>query len=231
MKTALITGTNRGLGLEFVKQYLNSGWNVIACCRKPDDAKELNQLKFDFTEELDIYGLDVSNLSAITNFADCLRITPIDLLISNAGMYGSQLNSFGNVDYENWIETFKVNTMAGLKIAESFVDHIACSTDKKLIFVTSQMGSIDDNGSGGSYIYRSTKCALNAVVKSLSVDLRSRNITVSTIHPGWVLTDMGGPNALISVEESVSEMKRTIDELSIEVSGNFLNYDGNTILW
>ncbi|MCP4181022.1 MAG: SDR family oxidoreductase [bacterium] len=231
MKTALITGTNRGLGLEFVKQYLNNGWNVIACCRKPDNAKELNQLKFDYTEQLDIYGLDVSNFKAISNFADCLRITPIDLLISNAGMYGSQLNSFGNVDYENWMETFKVNTMAGLKIAECFVDHVACSAGRKLIFITSQMGSIDDNGSGGSYIYRSTKCGLNAVVKSLSIDLKSRNITVSAIHPGWAMTDMGGPNALITAEESVKKIRCVIEELNIESSGSFLNYNGDKILW
>jgi NAD(P)-dependent dehydrogenase (short-subunit alcohol dehydrogenase family) len=231
MKTALITGTNRGIGLEFVKQYLSNGWNVIACCRKPDDAKELNKLKFDYTEELDIYGLDVSNLSAISNFADCLRITPIDLLISNAGMSGSKLNYFGNVDYNNWMETFKVNTMASMKIAECFVDHVACSTGKKIIFITSQMGSIDDNKSGGSYIYRSSKCALNAIVKSLSIDLKGRKITVAAIHPGWVFTDMGGSNALITVEESVNVMRNVIEKLDCGSSGNFLNYNGDKILW
>ena len=121
--------------------------------------------------------------------------------------------------------------MSAVKLSECFIENIDSGNEKKMIFLSSQMGSIDDNASGGCYIYRSTKASLNAVVKSLSVDLRQRNISALVLHPGWVLTDMGGPNAQITTEVSVAGMRKVISNLSIKNSGSFLDYEGSPILW
>ncbi len=231
MKTVLVTGANRGLGLEFVRQYLQLGWRVVACCRKPDIADELNLLKKNFSGKLAIYSLDISDYAQIEVLADRSEIPPIDLLISNAGVYGSRRKNFGDLDYVNWMETFKINCMAGIKLVESFIEHVVSGNDKKIIFISSLMGSIDDNNSGGSYIYRSTKAALNSVVKSLSRDLRAQGISVASVHPGWVLTDMGGPNALITPQESINGMRNVISDLNLESSGSFVNYDGRILNW
>jgi len=231
MKTVLITGSNRGIGLEFVKQYINEGWQVIACCRNTKSAHQLNNIKDSNTNRLIIHKLDVSNFKMIEELASKLHDTPIDLLINNAGIYGGNNNTFGNVDYQDWANAFVINSMAALKIAESFVSNIEYSNIKKMVFLSSQMGSIDDNESGQSYIYRSTKTALNSVVKSLSIDLKHKGIKVLTLHPGWVLTDMGGTNAQITTEESVKGMKNIIDNMNINNSGSFLDYEGKTIQW
>ena len=231
MKTILITGTNRGIGLEFVKQYLGEGCQVIACCRNPGKAEELQSLKGAYPDTLDIYRLDISNFEMIEELSNTLKNIPIDILINNAGVYGGNNNSFQNIDYQDWSSTFKVNCMSALKISECFIENINSGSERKMIFLSSQMGSIDDNGSGGCYIYRSTKASLNAVVKSLSVDLRYRNISTLILHPGWVLTDMGGPNAQITAEVSVAGMRKVIKDLSMKNSGSFLDYEGLPILW
>jgi len=231
MKTVLITGSNRGIGLEFVRQYINEGWQVIACCRNTESAHQLNNIKDSNSNRLIIHKLDVSNFKMIEELASTLHDTPIDLLINNAGIYGGNNNTFGSIDYQDWTNAFVINTMAALKIAESFVSNIECSNIKKMVFLSSQMGSISDNGSGQSYIYRSTKTALNSVVKSLSIDLKHKGIKVLTLHPGWVLTDMGGTNAQITTEESVKSIKNIIDNMNMNNSGSFLDYEGKTILW
>lgn len=231
MYTLLITGANKGIGLEFVKQYLEKGWNVISTCRNPEEAYELKALKEKYCPFLEVMPLDVSDLKSIEELSRRLKDVPIDLLISNAGSHGSRNNSFGDIDYENWIETFIVNAVAGMKISESFIDQVSCSQIRKIVFLTSKMGSIADNGSGGSYIYRSTKSALNAIVKSLSIDLKNRGISVILFHPGWVLTDMGGPNALITPSESVNGMIHVIDSIKLDSRDVFFDYRGNVVPW
>jgi NAD(P)-dependent dehydrogenase (short-subunit alcohol dehydrogenase family) len=227
--TLLITGANRGLGLEFVKQYAEAGWQVIACCRWPDDAKELNALADRFGEQIEVYALDVADFEQIDALALLLQGRPIDLLINNAGVYPQ--SEFGSVDYEAWAEAFHINTMAPMKMAEAFVPHVAASQLKKIVTLTSKMGSIDDNTSGGSYIYRSTKAAGNMVMKSLAVDLKPMGIASTILHPGWVRTDMGGPNGLIDAPESVAGMRQVIEALSLANSGRFVAYDGKVIPW
>ena len=224
----LITGANRGIGLEFCKQYAADGWNVTACCRKPADANELSKLALQHNN-LRIVSLDVSDFAQIDALALQLKDEKIDVLINNAGIYAR--GKFGNINYDDWAMSFKINSMAFLKMAEAFVHHVAKSQLKKMAVITSKMGSIDDNTSGESYVYRSSKTAVNMVMKNLSIDLKPYGISVVTLHPGWVQTDMGGPNGLINVQTSVAGLIKVIDDLSFEKTGHFMDYAGKTISW
>ncbi len=229
--TLIITGANRGIGLEFVKQYNAAGWRIFAGCRSPERALELNQLAAASEGRISVQPLDVTKPAHIANLAAVLGDTPVDILINSAGTYGQDDANFGNTDEQQWLETLRINTIAPMKIAEALVDNVAKSQRKIIANLSSKMGSIEDNGSGGSYVYRSSKAALNMVMKSMAIDLAPRGITVISFHPGWVLTDMGGPNAEIGTQESVSGMKQVLDGLSFEDSGKFFEYDGSEIAW
>jgi len=233
MKTVLITGANRGIGLEFVRQYvLDDGWRVIACCRNPMSADALNRLATQHPNQISIYPLNVVNHSHIEQLAKTLSDEAIDLLINNAGVYPPESgDAFGTTDYEAWAHTFAVNTMAPLRMTEAFLQPIARSSLRTIVTITSKMGSIADNRGGGSYIYRSSKAGVNIVMKSLSIDLSSQQITTVLLHPGWVRTDMGGPNGLISTEQSVTGMRRVISSLKFEDSGKFYAFDGQIVPW
>ena len=224
----LITGANRGLGLEFTKQYADDGWNVLACCRHPQSAMQLQALA-QTNPNIKIVSLDVADFVQIDALALQLKDVSIDLLINNAGVYPP--SSFGNVDYNDWAQGFKINSMAPLKMAEAFVQHITRSQLKKIATLTSKMGSIDDNTSGESYSYRSSKTAVNMVMKSLSIDLKPYGISVVTLHPGWVQTDMGGPNGLINAHTSVSGLRKVIERLSLNTTGQLIAFDGKPIPW
>lgn len=228
MSTVLITGTNRGIGLELTKQYAEAGWDVLACCREPKTATMLNALAANHSN-IHIYALDVSNFNQIDALAQQLNHIAIDLLINNAGVYPE--GNLSQSDVENWLNGFMINSIAPLKMAMAFRPHIAKSQLKKLATLSSKMGSIDDNTSGGSYMYRSTKTAVNSVMKSLSIDLREHGIAVVTLHPGWVETDMGGPNALINTQTSVAGLRKVIEHLNLANTGKFIAYDGKEIAW
>lgn len=231
MPTILITGANRGLGLEFARQYASIGWYVIACCRTPDRAKELQILGEQYPDTLDIHSLNVCDHEAIGQLAKELENKAIDILLNNAGVIGSRNNQFNNVDYEDWLQTFRVNTLAPMKLSQAFFHHVKNSAMKKMVFMTSKMGSMADNESGGSYIYRSSKAGLNAVVKSITLDLHQHGICTLLLHPGWAMTDMGGSNALVSAEESVKGMIELINVINIKDTGAFKDYQGNNIPW
>ena len=232
MKTTLITGASRGIGLEFCRQYAADGWRVLACSRLPEKADALNRLAAQYPELIKVHALDVADHVEIERLAQVLADESIDLLINNAGIYpDSDKSGFGHTDYAEWVQAFRTNTMAPLKMAEEFATQIARSRQKTIITITSKMGSIADNGSGGSYLYRSSKAAVNMVVKSLAIDLKPLGITAVVFHPGWVKTDMGGPNALISAEQSVSGMRQVIGRLTMAESGRFFGYDGQEIPW
>ena len=232
MSSVLITGANRGLGLEFAKQYGNDGWRVFACCRYPDRAEELTGLARASDGRLSLHPLDVSREPTISALAEGLRGEAIDILLNNAGIYGDENHDdFGKIDYERWAETFRVNVMGAMKVTEAFIDNVASSEKKVLAFMSSLMGSISDNGSGGSYLYRSSKAALNAIVKSLSIDLKNRGVKTVVLHPGWVRTDMGGENAPLLSPESVAGMRRVLDGLEAKDSGRFLSYEGAELPW
>ncbi len=226
--TVLITGSNRGIGLEFVKQYAIDGWNVIACCRESQSATALQALANQH-RNITVIELDVADFAQIDAVAFQLKNHKIDVLLNNAGVYPQ--SSYGDVDYTDWATTFKVNTMAPLKMAEAFMPHVAASQLKKIATLSSKMGSLDDNTSGGSYIYRSSKTAVNMVMKSLALDVKAHGISLVTLHPGWVRTDMGGPNGLISTQTSVTGLRKVIADLSLASSGKFVAYDGKEIAW
>ena len=230
MATVLITGTNRGIGLEFVKQFLAREDTVLATCRDMGSATELRQLKND-TSKLHIFELDVSSQKSMEDLTLQLAGHAIDIFINNAGVYGPRDSTFGKVSANEWAKVLQVNAKAPMILTQLLIDNLRDGSDKKLLYITSKMGSINDNKGGGSYVYRSSKAALNAVVKSISVDLRDSGFSVAVLHPGWVQTDMGGPNALIDVTTSVSKMIDVIDNLNFHNSGSFFNYDGGIIPW
>ena len=227
MPTCLITGANRGLGLEFAKQYAADGWKVIATCRRPEAAEDLKALDGD----IQVHPLDVTDFARIQALAKALGNEAIDLLVNNAGIYGPRVVPYDSVDYAAWAEVLRANTMAPLKMCAVFQPHVSRSKLRRIVAVSSMMGSMTDNTSGGAYIYRSSKAALNAVMKSLAVDLREKGISVAVLHPGWVRTDMGGPGGKIEAFESVAGMRQVIDAMTVENTGRFLNYDGTEAPW
>ncbi|HLF59113.1 MAG TPA: SDR family oxidoreductase [Alphaproteobacteria bacterium] len=227
MPSVLITGANRGIGLEFARQYAAAGWRVFAACRDPARAKDLKELKGDVR----VSTLDIGDFMAINVLARELEGEAIDVLVNNAGVYGPGPQTLESLDYDGWAETFRIDCMAQIYVSRAFLDHVAKSERKVIVALTSKMGSIDDNSGGGAYIYRSCKAALNAAFKSLAIDVAPRGIVAAVIHPGWVMTDMGGPNALISAAESVTAMRALIGRFTPRDSGRFWAYDGKEIPW
>lgn len=226
MSTVLITGANRGIGLEFARQYSAAGWQVIATCRRPQEGGALETLP------VEIRPLDMTDIESFPAFAAGLKGRPMDLLLNNAGLYGlEERQSLGRVDVAEWQRVMMVDVFAPLKLVENLIDNLALSERPVVGNLSSKMGSMADNTSGGIYLYRSAKAALNAVSKSLAVDLRARGILVVALHPGWVKTDMGGPNALIPVDVSVTGLRRVIAGLTPADSGRFLAFDGHDVPW
>ena len=226
MATVLITGASRGLGLEFCKQYAAEGWQVLACCRNPETAGKLAD-----TPQVRVFPLDVSDFSQIDNLAAELQDTAIDVLINNAGIYGGPHSGFGQLDYTAWTHTLTVNTQAPVKMAEAFLPHLKRGDKKLLVAISSLMGSIADNSSGGSIIYRSSKAGQNAAMKSIAIDLKEQSVGVLIFHPGWVKTNMGGENAPLEAVQSVAGMRQAISAFSLEQSGSFVKYDGTPMSW
>jgi NAD(P)-dependent dehydrogenase (short-subunit alcohol dehydrogenase family) len=231
MPSVLITSSNRGIGLELAAQYLADGWQVYAACRQPQSAEELQRLGRDGKDRLDILAMDVTNSSSIKRAAAEIRDAAIDVLINSAGITGKSGQKTGNVDYVSWSQVLDVNTMGPLRVTEAFVDHVARSKRKLVVTLTSGMGSLADNTSGGSIAYRSSKAAVNMVMRSVAIDLASRGISCVLVNPGWVRTEMGGAGATLSTETSVRAMRRLIETCGLSQSGKFFNYDGRELPW
>jgi NAD(P)-dependent dehydrogenase (short-subunit alcohol dehydrogenase family) len=231
MASVLITGANRGLGLEFARQYAAAGWRVFACCRNPGEAPALHELSRTAPAGVRVHALDVVDFARIEELARELRDEPLDVLLNNAGVYGPSKMVLGRIDYRAWADVFAVNTMAPLKMAECFADNVARSGRKVLACLSSQLGSIAGNTSGRHYLYRSTKAALNSVVRSLAVDLRPRGVIAVALHPGWVQTDMGGADADLRPADSARAVIEVLARLRPEDSGKFLSYTGAELPW
>ena len=231
MPSTLITGANRGLGFEFSRQYLADGWQVYATCRDPASASKLRHLAEESNNKLRILAMEVTDPASIHTAATELDGHAIDLLLNNAGIIGPRGQTIGNINYEAWANVLAVNTMGPMQVSEAFVEHAARSERKLIVTLTSGMGSIADNTSGGSIVYRSSKAAVNMVMRSLAVDLAPRGITCVVINPGWVRTDMGGTNATLEPSESISPLRRLIEMLGPELSGKFFNHTGREYPW
>ncbi len=229
--TVLITGANRGLGFEFARQYATDGWRVFSTCRNPTTAGELRRLAQDRRGRLTVVAMDVTDAESVKNSATQLKDIAIDVLLNSAGIAGTPGQKTGHVDYESWSQVLNVNTMGPLRVLESFRDHIAASERKLVVTITSGMGSLADNTSGGSIAYRSSKAAVNMAMRSAAIDLAPRGITCVLLNPGWVRTDMGGPKAPLSPQESVTAMRHLIETLGPAQSGKFYNYDGREYPW
>jgi NAD(P)-dependent dehydrogenase (short-subunit alcohol dehydrogenase family) len=225
MATVLITGAARGLGLDFVKQYADKGWKVHACARDPA-AAPLKALKGD----VQCHKLDVTDHKAVVALAKKLSGEAIDVLINNAGVAGREAVTLGLIDPVVWRDTFEVNTLAPLMMAEAFIEHVARSKDRKMIAISSVLGSIGLND-GGRYAYRASKAALNMQWTSLAKDTAGKGLICVVLHPGWVQTDMGGKDATLTIEQSVPAMVKVIDGLKSADSGRFISYDGSAIVW
>ena len=226
MPTILITGANRGIGLELAKQYAGDGWSVIATARNPKNADGLNALKGDIRIE----ALEVTDDQQVQALAKTLSGTAIDVLLNNAGML-TGYEPLGETDTASWLKTLHVNSIAPLKLTEALVEHIARSKQKKIASITSGMGSMGGHASSGAYAYRSSKAALNMVMVTAANELRSRGVSVAVISPGWVKTDMGGSGATLHVKDSAAGIRKVIDKLNVGISGQFFNYSGENLPW
>jgi NAD(P)-dependent dehydrogenase (short-subunit alcohol dehydrogenase family) len=229
--TVLVTGANRGLGFEFARQYAADGWQVYATCRAPNDAKDLQEAAAASGGHMHLLAFDVTDATSVRAAAGALGGEPIDVLINNAGVGGPRNERLGRLDYAAWERVLDVNTLGPMRVTEAFVDNVAKSREKKVVTITSGMGSIADNTSGGSYAYRTSKAAVNMAVKSLSLDLAPRGIVCIVMNPGWVRTDMGGTRGTLSPAESIKAMRTVIAGLKPGDTGKFFNYNGKSYAW
>jgi NAD(P)-dependent dehydrogenase (short-subunit alcohol dehydrogenase family) len=229
VKTVVIAGASRGIGLEFVRQFAQDGWRVHACCRQPEKADAL-KAALNGRNGL-IHALDVTDDSSIQELAQAIDDEPVDVLINNAGIMPDDRKADGTMDYEAWEAALRTNVIAPFRVVEALVDRIDAGQMHVIANVSSLMGSIGDNRSGGDHIHRTSKTALNMVTVNLAEDLRTRGITVLAFHPGWVRTDMGGPNAAVAPEDSVRGMREQIAAAVPDQSGGFTNYDGTPLAW
>jgi len=232
MPSVLITGSNRGLGLEWARQYAEAGWRVYATCRRPDLAAELDRLAA-AQPQLSVHGLDVTEPGTLRAAAATVGRKGLDLLVNNAGVYFERWGKdvLGKVDYGDWEQTFRVNALGAPRVTEALVEALARGTRPLVVAITSHMGSIADITSPRDYAYRSSKAALNAAMKGLSLELAPRGIGVLLLHPGWVSTRMGGSSAPLTTEQSVTAMRGLVENFQISESGTFLRYDGSVIPW
>jgi NAD(P)-dependent dehydrogenase (short-subunit alcohol dehydrogenase family) len=231
MPRILITGSSRGIGFALTKVFAEKGWNVIATCRNPERASMLHELVRS-NGQIRICQLDVADFNSITDLKETLEDERIDVLLNNAGIYGENSGqNFGGLNYPSWRETFEVNTLGPIKMAETFFEQVQKSERKIIATISTMMSSLTENFDGRHYIYRSTKAALNMVLKNLSIDMKPQGITVLILHPGWVRTDMGGGEAPLSPSESAIGLYEVISNATLPDTGKFYAYDGKTIPW
>ncbi len=235
MGTVMITGANRGIGLELTRQYAAQGWQVIAGCRAPESATELQALGRQ--SEVRILTLDVASASSIAGVRKALDGVAIDVLINNAGLFGPKPGaekdlgqSFGSIRYEVMEEVWRTNTIGPLRLSEALVSNVAISSERKIVTISSSVSSIATT-EGGLYAYRSSKAAVNMIMATLAKDLARRGVHVLAICPGWTQTRMGGPDAPVPLATSVAGIRARIAELDAATSGQFRQYDGELLPW
>ncbi|MBM3509281.1 MAG: SDR family oxidoreductase [Alphaproteobacteria bacterium] len=234
MPTVLITGANRGLGLEFARQYAAEGWRVHAVCRDPGAAADLRAV----AGEIRVHALDVADFAAIDAFAARLGSEPLDVLLLNAGQT-HRPSGLGQVDYQRWADIMRVNTMAPVRMVERLVENVAAGAQKKIVAITSRLGSIhytdrreeSFKNRGGYFPYRTSKAALNMAMKIVAAELEPRGIVAVAVCPGWVRTDMGGPQAVLTPPQSIAMVRGFIARLAPGDSGGFFSHEGQRYPW
>ena len=221
MATAIITGANRGLGLEMAKQYSANGWHVIGTAREPEKAAELQAI-----DNVKVLQLDAADDASVKSFAEQIGDQPIDLFINNAGSFGPS-----EFDPDAWLDLFNVNVIGPVRLANALKENVAKSADKKMVVLSSQVGSIAENETGSMMYYRTSKAAVNQAWNCLAQQWKDEGLTLAMMHPGWVQTDMGGENADLTPQESVEGMRSFIDGLTHDQNAKFYDYSGREVPW
>ena len=223
--SVMITGANRGLGLEWARQYAEAGWRVFASCRRPEVAGDLRALA-DSYPRVSVHRLDVTDSEQLRTLQLDLEEARFDVLLNNAGVYLDKFTGdVAGIDSEVWLRTFAVNTLGPMRVSETFIGQVARSDKKRVVAISSHMGSIAEIATPGNYAYRSS------TMKGLSLALAQRGIGVLLLHPGWVKTRMGGPDAPFTPEQSVHGMRALVEDFKPEMNGRFFRHDGSEIPW
>ncbi|MFN3750443.1 MAG: SDR family oxidoreductase [Thiobacillus sp.] len=230
MPSVLVTGANRGIGLEWCRQYAEADWRVFATCRRPEAADELHELARRHPR-LSVHRLDVTQAESLVALRAELQGEAIDVLVNNAGVYLEKYIRSDELRYDDWMQTLKVNTLGPMRVTEALLAAVTASRRRLIVNMSSHMGSIAAIEAPGDYYYRSSKAALNAAMRGLSLALKERGIGVLLLHPGWVKTRMGGPDAPLTPAESVAGMRRLVEAFSMDRSGRFFRYNDTEIPW
>ena len=220
----LVTGANRGIGLELCRQLVAARARVIATVRRPEAAQELATLP------VSIEALDVSDPESVEALAERLDEVELDVLVNNAGM-GGVGDGIQDLDFENMQEAFAVNSLGPLRVTQALLPHLLRGQRRTVVHISSNMGSLTNNLQGGCYAYRASKTALNMLNRCLALELAGKGFTCTVLHPGWVQTDMGGEGAPVPVVESVRGLLRVIVNLTPEDNGRFLDFEGKELPW
>ena len=238
MPSVLVTGASRGLGLEFIRQYAQAGWRVFACCRDPDSATELKALEG--TDLVGIHRMDVNDQREVEAIAAELAGEPIDVLINNAGVAdsygigvfeGKDDPDLKNYDMEGWLEILNTNVIGQGRVTGAFADNVAASERKLIVMMASGLSSLSNTWQAGRYAYRTSKAALNMLMRGVGAWLEPRGVIVVSIAPGWTRTELGGPNAFNSIEEAITGVRAVMDKLTLDDTGTYWNYDGGRLPW
>ena len=230
MPSVLVTGSNRGIGLEWCRQYAEADWRVFATCRHPGTAGELHELVRKHPR-LSVHRLDVTQPESVHALRAELQHESIDVLVNNAGVYLEKYAPAAVLRHDEWLQTLEVNTLGPMRVTEALLERVAGSNRRRVVTLGSHMGSIAGIAAPGDTCYRSSRAALNAAMKGLSIALGERGIGVLLLHPGWVKTRMGGWDAPLTPAESVAAMRTLVDKFSMDMSGRFFRYDGTEIPW
>lgn len=236
MQTWLVTGANRGIGLEFVRQLSAEGDSVIAAVRDPAQASQLHELAAQ-SPHISIEQLDLDDRNSIASLGERLADRPIDILLNNGGLYGgswdsdSQRQAHDQMDFTLWEQIMRVNVMAPFQLVQVLRRNLAENGGGLVVNMSSDLGSIANNAQGQSYAYRSSKAALNMVTKGLSVELAAQGIRVISMAPGWTQTDLGGAAAHWPVAESVANQRKVIASLDSNHTGLFIDLLGRAVPW
>jgi len=226
MPSVLVTGANRGIGLDLARQYAAEGWRVMATCRDPAAASDLTAV----TGEITVYPLEITDPASVAQLQATLADQPIDVLFNNAGIYQDKGLSAAETDYELWARTMDINVFGQIRVSNALRENVAASTRRQMVFVSSKMGSLAECA-GGAMIYRSSKAALNMAVQVLSMEVEPMGITCALLHPGHVRTKLGGDHAPVQPAESAAGMRQVVESLTTEDNGTFRSYDGTPLPW